>query len=106
MITSINIETSLWNRIIGLLKSDGWVQTYKYDGFDAGIDYNFAVLERDGEEVLFSWDNWVEGEIQCSEQRLKTIESLVGKTFKKGEPINLRQAVIKLYKPTAKGSKA
>ncbi|GAB3829140.1 hypothetical protein [Pontibacter rugosus] len=105
MITAINIETNLWNRIINLLKFTNWVETYRYDEFDAGIDFDFAVLENDGEEVLFGWDNWVEGEIHCSESRMKKIESLVGEILKKGEPVNLKPEVIKLYKPATKGKK-
>lgn len=105
MITAINIETNLWNRIINLLKFSNWVETYRYDEFDAGIDFDFAVLEKDGEEVIFGWDNWVEGEIQCSEPRMKTIEYLVGEVFKKGEPVNLKLEVIKLYKPSTIGKK-
>lgn len=104
MITLTNIETSLWNKTIDLLKYDHWVETYRYDGFDAGIDFDFVVLEKDGEEVLFGWDNWVEGEIQCSELQMKIIESLLVKSLKKGKPVNLKLEVIKLYKPTAKGS--
>jgi hypothetical protein len=102
MITSINIETNLWNRTLNLLKADQWKETFRYNAFDAGIDFDFAILEKDGEEILFGWDNWVEGEIQCSEQRMRKIEQILGITLKKGEPVNLKLEVIKLYRPNYK----
>ena len=52
MITAINIETSLWDRIISLMKSHNWVESYRYDNFDARLDFDFVVLVKDGEEVL------------------------------------------------------
>ena len=72
--------------------------TYKYDNFDAGIDFDFVILKRDGEEILFGWDNWFEGEIQCSEQRMIEIEKIANQKFKKGNPENLKPEVIALYR--------
>lgn len=71
---------------------------YKYDNFDAGIDFDFLILGKDGEEILFGWDNWVEGEIKCSEDRMKNIEQMMGREFEKGDPVNLKPAVILLYR--------
>lgn len=98
MITAINIETALWNRVIKLLLTDHWIITYKCDNFDAGIDAGFISLEKNGEEILFGWDNWFEGEIQCSESRMTELENLVKYKFEIGEPNNLAPEVIELNK--------
>ncbi|WP_161889463.1 hypothetical protein [Pontibacter russatus] len=98
MVTVTNVETLLWNKIISLLKSDNWGEAYRYDGFDARVDFDFIILEKEGEEVLFGWDNWIEGEIQCSERSIKTIETLIGKTLKKGKPVSLKPDAVKLYR--------
>jgi hypothetical protein len=98
MIVAINIKTEVWNAIITLMTNRGWLITYKYDEFDAGIDFDFVVLEKNGEEILLGWDNWVEGEIKCSEKLMREIESLVNVRFFLGEPVNLNPEVIKRYK--------
>ena len=97
MLIAINIKTDIWNKVIELLTKDNWKVTYKYDGFDAGIDSDFVILEKDNEEILFGWDNWFEGEIKCAEDRMKEIEKLIGEKFQKGEPINLKPEVIQSY---------
>lgn len=98
MVVATKIETGLWNKIIGLLIEDNWTVTYKYDNFDAGIDADFVIIEKDNEEILFGWDNWFEGEIQCSAERMEKIEDLVQFKFEKGEPVNLKPGVVDLYR--------
>jgi hypothetical protein len=98
MIVAIDIETPVWNKIINSLVQDGWTVTYRYDGIDAGIDFDFAILKNRDEEILFGWDNWLEGEIKCTEQRLTEIEHKLKITFKKGAPVNLRPKVIEMYR--------
>lgn len=98
MIIATSIETNLWNFIIESLLKDGWSITYKYDNFDAGIDADFLMLEKETEEILFGWDNWFEGEIKCSEDRMKEIEKLINIEFVKGESINLKSEVIELHR--------
>jgi len=70
-----NIKTETWNRIIRDLKASGFEETYRYDGVDAGIDYNRYELLKpsDGEPVVFEWDNWTEGEITASPSRLEAL---------------------------------
>lgn len=96
METATNIETDLWNKLIKYHIDNGWNLTYKYDNFDAGIDFDFIIIENKGEEILFGWDNWFEGELQCSKQRMKQIEELFNQKFKKGDPENLKPDVIDL----------
>lgn len=95
--TSINIKTALWHEVIALLTKDNWATTYQYDGFDAGIDSDLVILEKNNEIILFGWDNWMEGEIQCTENRMSEIEKLIGKSFERGEPTNLKPEVIQTY---------
>lgn len=96
METATGIETKLWNEIIKKLVTDQWIVAYKYANFDAGIDFDFLILQKEGEEILFGWDNWFEGEIQCSNQRMMEIEEMTNQKFKKGEPENLKPDVIAL----------
>tara|TARA_R110002050_G_C8657940_1_gene490835 strand:+ start:47 stop:349 length:303 start_codon:yes stop_codon:yes gene_type:complete len=98
METAKGIETNLWNKILKQLVADHWIVKFKYDNFDAGIDYDLVILKKGGEEILFGWDNWFEGEIQCSLQRMKDIERIANQKFKKGEPENLKPEIIKLYR--------
>jgi hypothetical protein len=98
MVIVVNIDTTLWYKIISLLKTEDWRVVYKYDEFDAGIDFDFVVFEKDGQEILMGWDNWVEGEIKCSENCLQEIEKLTGARFNLGAPVNLKPEVISLYR--------
>jgi hypothetical protein len=60
-----DIKTELWNTVIADLQQEGWKITSKYDGFDAGIDYDALTLKKDELKIDFVWDNWSEGEIIC-----------------------------------------
>ena len=93
----INISTDRWNHIIEMMLQDHWEVTYKYDAFDAGIDFDLIELKKGDEKVLFGWDNWVEGEIKCSEERRRYIEKLAGVSLQEGEALNLKPTVIGLY---------
>lgn len=70
-----DIETRKWREVIEDLKSQGFEEVYRYEGFDAGIDYNRFELKEPGggEVVVFEWDNWTEGEIRASESRLEAL---------------------------------
>ena len=98
METAISIETNLWNKLLRQLVAEHWRVKFKYDNFDAGIDFDLVILEKDQEEILFGWDNWFEGEIQCSKQKMKDIERMANQEFKKGKPENLKPEIIKLYR--------
>jgi hypothetical protein len=98
MIIATDIETSLWNRILEHLIAEGWSVSYKYDNYDAGIDSDFVILQKEQEEILFGWDNWFEGEIQASESHVKSIEENFRIQFNYGEPVNLKPGVIDLHR--------
>jgi len=93
-----NIKTELWNDIVHQLINNNWTCTFKYDNFDAGIDSDFIILEKEQEEILLGWDNWFEGEIKCSKHRMQEIEELVDVEFTYGEPVNLKPEVIELHR--------
>lgn len=97
MATSIYIKTEIWNSAIRWLKNERWNLVYKYDLFDAGIDYDLLVFEKEGEYILFGWDNWVEGEIQAQEIRMKEIEQTLNINFQRGEPLNLKESVVSIF---------
>jgi hypothetical protein len=97
MITAIDIQTEKWNGVLEYFILQRWKVAYKYDAFDAGIDFDLIVLTKNNEFILFGWNNWFEGEIQCSELRMKEIEQFVGHEFTKGEPENLKDSVVSIY---------
>jgi hypothetical protein len=70
-----HIKTETWHRIIKDLKAAGFKETYQYDGIDAGIDYNRYDLtnQADNEQIVFEWDNWMEGEIKAIPSRLEAL---------------------------------
>ena len=68
------VETETWHRVIEDLEAQGFVEVYRYGGFDAGIDYNrFDLRNGEDELVVFEWDNWAEGEIRGEPRRLEAI---------------------------------
>lgn len=49
---ALNIKTDKWKLILGGLKERGWTVSYRYDAFDARIDFDLAVLTKEGQEIL------------------------------------------------------
>lgn len=94
MKTATDIKTADWNRIISGLQLEGWMVVSKYDEFDAGIDFDFLILRKNDEEIIFGWDNWVEGEIQCSAELMDELNKKFDISFSIGEPVNLKPSVI------------
>ena len=84
-----SVETKIWYSIIETLKKDGWEVATEYNQFDKGIDFDLYELAQKGEKILFAWDNWFEGEIKCSEQRMRDLENTFGIKLKLGEPKHL-----------------
>jgi len=91
MIIVEDIKTELWNDIISHCKSAGWEVSLDYNGTDKGIDYDYVILKKGNEKIHFTWDNWFEGIITCSDPVLTEIEtgmkiSLPGKRSADGPP--------------------
>lgn len=70
-----NVKTETWHRIMRDLRESGFIEVYRYEGADAGIDYSRYDLlsQADGELVVFEWDNWTEGEIRAAPARLEAL---------------------------------
>jgi hypothetical protein len=88
-IIATSIETKLWYEIIEKYKLRDWIVTTEYEQFDKGIDFDLYELKKGNEKILFAWDNWFEGEIKCSEERMKMIEGEFNAKFKFGKPEHL-----------------
>ena len=95
---AINIKTEEWNRIIKGLIREEWKVEMKYDEFDAGIDFDFLVLKKEKNKIEFGWDNWVEGEIKCSDDLMEMIQYKFKISLNFGEPVNLKPNVIRVTK--------
>ena len=98
MKVAINIKTEDWNRIIAGLVNKGWKINSKYDGFDAGIDFDFLVLTKGLKKITFGWDNWLEGEIKCSDKSFDELSKQFCIEFTYGKPNSLRPGVIALIR--------
>lgn len=91
------IKTKNWNKCIDILSDSGWNITYKYDEFDAGIDFDFIRFEKENEKILLGWDNWFEGEIKAEQKHLNFLSQQAGIELKLGEPENLKKSIIAMY---------
>jgi hypothetical protein len=81
MVRIRNVESGLWLKIIEQMLDNGWILTYKYDLFDAGIDYDLLKMKKGRSRIVFEWDNWDEGNFKCSKQTLSEIERLTELKF-------------------------
>jgi len=54
--------------LLRTLEEDGWLVDSKYDGFDAGIDYDCLCLRRGRTKLKCEWDNWNEWSIEGNRQ--------------------------------------
>lgn len=95
---AININTDTWVEIINFLRSDGWVVTAKYYGYDAGIDDDYWCLRKGFKKVEFGWSKLGEGEIKAKESIIKYIEDHLSLKFSFGSPSNLKTLAIATYK--------
>ena len=80
------------------MRKRGWVVTAKYYGFDAGIDDDFLILRKGLKKILFGWSNWLDGEIKCTDQIFKYLESEFDCDFEFGKPVNLKPVVVLIYR--------
>lgn len=94
MKVAINIKTEDWNKIISALLVDGWKMKSKYSGFDAGIDFDFLIMRKGVQQIMFGWDNWFEGEIKCSDKLFDELSKKYQIDFEYGEPNSLKTPVI------------
>ena len=72
------IKTELFNKITEDLIEKGWIKIAEYDGPDAWIDYGRLILEKDGIQIDFEWDNWDEGEICADTSTISTLREEYG----------------------------
>ncbi len=68
-----DIPTETFNLIMKDLRSQGWRKIEEYDGFDAWIDYGKVVLRKNGEQLVFEWDNWEEGRVEGTDSTIAEI---------------------------------
>lgn len=89
-----NIKANNWYSIIKSLKKDGWKVKTEYNQFDKGIDFDFYELTLNGEKIIFAWDNWFEGEVKCTKQRMRNLESIFKINFQFGKSEHLSDSFI------------
>jgi hypothetical protein len=84
-----NIKTETWHRIMEDLMAGGFIETCRYGGVDAGIDYSrYELMNRaEGELIIFEWDNWTEGEIRAAPSRLEALRE----KYRLPEPVQIEK---------------
>ncbi|MDH4260075.1 MAG: hypothetical protein OEW16_07195 [Gammaproteobacteria bacterium] len=55
------------------LKSDGWQFSSKYEGFDAGIDYDCIRVRKGLATLKCEWDNWSEWSVEGPRRVIENI---------------------------------
>ena len=98
MQTFVDIPTETWNQLMDKLLKQGWKAVYRYDAFDAGIDFDLVVLKKGEARLYMGWTNWFEGEIQGEEESLCKVESVASQKLRRGSPEALKPEVIDLYR--------
>lgn len=90
------ISTDDWNRLLEHCVDSAWQLVFSYDMFDKGIDYDLYILQMDGQEIRFAWDNWFEGEIECSAALHCELEAVLGHALAEGEPSTVKPEVVEI----------
>jgi hypothetical protein len=70
-----DISGERFKPIFEQLVAQGWALSSKYDGFDAGIDYDCVRLRRGFKSLKCEWDNWAEWSIEGSRKIVEQIAS-------------------------------
>lgn len=85
MRTAIFIPTEDFNQVLDLLKKQGWKVAAEYLAIsNKGIDFDFYILKKRGEEVLMAWDNWGEGAMKATDDVFAFLERELGNEFRFG----------------------
>lgn len=92
--TAIGIETSVWKNLIINLYQSGWKVKEKYVNVDAGVDFDFLILKKNGRSIWFGWDYIEEGEIKTDEHTFAFLEESFGFRPKFDTPYNLVPKII------------
>ena len=85
MRTAIFLPTEQFNQVLDLLKKQGWKVCAEYLGLlNKGIDFDFYILKKNGEEVLMAWDNWGEGAVKAGDDVFYFLEKSLENKFRFG----------------------
>lgn len=98
VITAVNIHAELWHELFGHLVADEWHVSYWYDSLDLSLDFDLIIFEKNGEEIIFGWDLWFDGEIQCSHKRMSQLQVTANQELQIGQPLNLYPKAVRLYR--------
>ena len=71
-----DIKGEEFKGLVALLVSEGWRAGSRYNGFDAGIDYDCLRLRRGLTSLKCEWDNWSEWSMEGPR---KVIESIAAR---------------------------
>jgi len=73
-----SIPTLLFRRIVSDLRAEQWKIISRYDGFEAGIDYDFVVLEKHNTRLKFQWALYRDGSVQGPDTLLQELREKYG----------------------------
>lgn len=94
------IKTELWFLIVEYLKNENWSIVNEYNLFDKGIDFDLYEFKKNNDKILMAWDNWMEGELKCTDENFMKLEKYFNTqfSFEKGDKLYLSiPEIIKNY---------
>ena len=68
-----DISGDKFKAVAAELARQGWRQSSRYAGFDAGIDYDSFRLRKGLVSLKCEWDNWTEWSVEGPRQVIETI---------------------------------
>ena len=90
--TATYISTDDFNSIIVQLKQNKWRIRAEYISIlSKGIDFDFYILKKEGEEILLAWDPYDESSMKADPSVLEWLELKVNTRFRYGNVKYLRK---------------
>ena len=68
-----SISTPVFEKMLSDLRAEQWKIISRYDGFDAGIDYDLVVLEKGNVTLKFKWVLYLDGSVEGPDALLQEL---------------------------------
>jgi|GEM_PF-2055733 len=86
-----SVKTDDFYRIVSsLVSKEGWKVLLKYEGGDAGLDFDFQILKKGNKKITVGWELLDEGEIKCSEDLMNELSEKFNIKFSHKKPSVLK----------------
>ena len=86
MKVAVNIEYDIWRNFIHELLQENWKVVEKYCAYDASIDFDFVILRKNNNIIIFGWELLDEGEIKTNNYGFEILNLIRKTKFEFGRP--------------------